>query len=100
VLFQADTWLQGTEFRISDGTPDGTFVVNDTRPGELLNPGGGSGYPPNITAIGDRRALFSVDNGEHGRELWLTDATAEGTHMVADIYPGAHGSPGEFTLFG
>ena len=29
---------------------------------------------------------------DHGRELWSTDGTAAGTHLVKDILPGAGGS--------
>lgn len=33
-------------------------------------------------------ALFSADDGIHGRELWATDGTAGGTRLVRDINPG------------
>jgi ELWxxDGT repeat protein len=100
VLFQADNLTQGVELWVSDGTPEGTFMVKDIWGGEINNPGEGSGYPAGIVAIGDGRALFSAQDGENGGELWITDGTAEGTWMVADINPGAHSSPGEFTLLG
>lgn len=34
------------------------------------------------------RVLFSADNGLSGRELWTSDGTREGTHLVADLVPG------------
>src|SRR5262249_56461077 len=35
---------------------------------------------------------FSADDGEHGRELWVSDGTTDGTQLVADIRPGPLGS--------
>jgi ELWxxDGT repeat protein len=36
--------------------------------------------------------LLTADNGAQGREPWLTDGTAAGTHLVKDIYPGLNSS--------
>lgn len=33
-------------------------------------------------------AFFSATDSDHGEELWVTNGTAEGTHMVKDINPG------------
>lgn len=33
-------------------------------------------------------AFFSAKDSDHGEELWVTNGTAEGTHMVKDINPG------------
>lgn len=33
-------------------------------------------------------AFFSAIDADHGEELWVTNGTAEGTHMVKDINPG------------
>jgi ELWxxDGT repeat protein len=35
---------------------------------------------------------FQADDGVHGMEPWISDGTAAGTHMVADLHPGAEGS--------
>jgi ELWxxDGT repeat protein len=36
--------------------------------------------------------FFTADDGIHGWELWKTDGTAQGTALVADLWPGANGS--------
>ena len=45
----------------------------------------GFGYA--AVAVGSR-LYFTADDGIHGRELWTSDGTAEGTMMVADLRPG------------
>jgi ELWxxDGT repeat protein len=58
----------------SDGTRAGTVRLLGFAPAE-------------ITALGERRALFVADDGVRGSELWFTDGTPGGTHLVADINP-------------
>lgn len=38
------------------------------------------------------KAYFAATDAEHGEELWVTDGTKEGTHMVKDIVEGTGGS--------
>lgn len=55
-----------------------------------IKPAGGSD-PWTLVKAGDR-VFFSANDGEHGRELWVTDGTADGTRLVKDMRPGATGS--------
>ncbi len=54
-------------------------------------PDNGSSAPANLTAVGTR-LFFSASDDAHGRELWVSDGTAAGTQMVADINPGPESS--------
>lgn len=56
-----------------------------------LLPGTGSSAPNHFERLGER-VLFSADDGLHGRELWITDGTAQGTRLLADLVPGSQGS--------
>lgn len=38
------------------------------------------------------QVLFYADDGVHGFEPWISDGTADGTHLLKDIFPGAMGS--------
>src|SRR5690348_2077998 len=50
--------------------------------------------PSQLTASGSR-VFFAMDDGPsntHGTEPWVSDGTAAGTHMIADVVPGTDGS--------
>ncbi len=82
-------WL-GKELYISDGTKEGTGLLKD------INTSGNRGSSPqNYFQFGDK-ILFSADNGEHGRELWIIENGI--ASMVKDINPGIYYSnPKYFT---
>ena len=78
----------GRELYITDGTPAGTTLLKN------INPSGGS-YP-GLTGTGNPTAAlvnnvlyFPATDTLHGRELWRTDGTPEGTVLVAELFPGA-----------
>jgi ELWxxDGT repeat protein len=79
---------ESTDLYVSDGTAEGT---------QLLYPGkdqDGNGYvwdPDNLVEFNDK-LYFTANDGEHGIELFVSDGTAEGTQLVADLNPGAGGS--------
>jgi len=55
--------------------------------------------PGGFTAVGSR-VYFAATTAAHGRELWVSDGTAAGTHEVADINPapGEGSSPEQLTV--
>ena len=77
----------GRELWKSNGTPDGTVMVKDIRPGASSN-------PQYLTSI-KGKIYFSANDGVHGTELWVSDGTAAGTEMVKDINPSGHSYPHE-----
>lgn len=53
-----------------------------------------------LLVLGDELYFVGSDRS-HGLELWRTDGTSAGTHMVADVNPGAGSSrPAEFVVVG
>ncbi|MEO8670463.1 MAG: hypothetical protein ABI411_04045 [Tahibacter sp.] len=56
-----------------------------------LNPGANPSFPTLMTVLGNK-LLFCANSAATGFELWITDGTAQGTHLVKDIEPGAGSS--------
>jgi len=72
----------------TDGTDAGTLPLQSFHwPSSGFS--GANIYP--LLPAGDR-VLFGADDGGHGHELWVSDGTAGGTHMIQDTRPGAGSS--------
>lgn len=67
---------------------DTAQLVADINPGPATGGTDNYYYSTRFVVLGDR-ALFGVDDGIHGNELWATDGTVAGTALVADLCPGA-----------
>lgn len=83
------------------------YLVQDFYQGEPRvpedNPGTPVGVfrPPHYFAELETFALFDAENASNGWELWRTDGTANGTHLVKDILPGHESSfPGPMAVKG
>ncbi|MGB0392059.1 MAG: ELWxxDGT repeat protein, partial [Salibacteraceae bacterium] len=77
----------GRELIRTDGTDPGTYIVKDFNPG---------GTPANVPFNGRTRilgkinntAIIRADSNGVGQELWASDGTFAGTHLIKDINPG------------
>lgn len=80
----------GTEIWKSDGTETGTALVKDTRTGSLnglYNIFSNTPFP-----ISGNNFYFKSFTDRTGYELWASNGTSSGTHMVKDIAQGISGS--------
>jgi len=103
-VFLANLGDNNTELWITDGTEAGTGSLKDIKPGPE-----GQSFPSTsyIISAGNGRVVFAADDGVHGRELWVTDGTPDGTVMLKDINEGSGSStpedfitlPGGKTIF-
>ncbi len=65
----------------TDGTPEGTSKVYG-------HPDWYGNYiPGQLTVVGDK-LFFVAGDQVHQVEVWVSDGTASGTHLLKDIYPG------------
>ncbi len=83
-------------FLASDGTAPPTLWSSQGSPQSMVrlaNPCGGAcqfidpNAGPSLTRAGSN-LFFLASDGVHGEELWITDGTVTGTHMVQDFCPG------------
>lgn len=75
----------GAELWTTDGSDAGTRIVKD-----ILTGAQGS-YPTSGVNLGSA-AVFTADDGIHGRELWVTDGSESGTRLLMDVRPGSASS--------
>ena len=84
LYFTADDGENGRELWVSDGTAEGTQLVADINPGNSDGGYPNSSNPEYLTAF-EGKLYFNADDGENGRELWVSDGTTEGTQLLEDI---------------
>ncbi len=71
-------------------SPDLVFDINDGTRAE-------GSHPSQFFSVGQRAYFFANDGS--GAELWITDGTAAGTRMVADLTPGTEPEYPDFAGF-
>lgn len=85
LYFTANDGQIGRELWISNGTQEGTQILEDILPPD--RDGNRSSNPKNLTDVGGR-LFFTADDGQNGRELWVSDGAPENTRRVADLTEG------------
>ena len=78
LLYPGSSGPQGLELWRTDGTPAGTVLVKDLRPGVA------SSYPSNFALAGGV-AYLTAHVTDNTYALWTSDGTAGGTTKVADL---------------
>lgn len=85
-----DGVTHGVELWVTDGTPDGTFLVKDINL-EVANgkPEGSTNGPAlaHMKNFYNEKLFFKAWDEDHGNEPWASDGTAEGTYLIADTNP-------------
>ena len=93
LFFFYDHQSYGVElFKMDLGSGEVT-LVKDLYPGPDFPPTGEEidRVDPELAAV-NGKIVFTGSDGAHGVELWVTDGTAAGTALLADIKPGASSS--------
>ena len=89
MYFSGDDNIYGGELWVTDGTAGGTHIVINLASDGAGVFGNGS---PNYMQVYNNELYFTATDDAHGNELFKTDGTAAGTHIVKNIVPGTSGS--------
>lgn len=88
MLISAGSAVAGNDGEVIDLLPDGVTAN--------INPERKQDKQKNLVVAGTKekgyKAFFAASDAEHGEELWVTDGTKAGTHMVKDIVAGTGSS--------
>jgi ELWxxDGT repeat protein len=82
LYFTADDGVNGRELWVTDGTTAGTQLVRDINPDSTY---GYNSYPPDSLTAFNNKLYFTTGNIVDGEKLWVTNGTAAGTQLVANI---------------
>lgn len=85
VLFRAtDLWSNLEEEKwlwISDGTAEGTINLTEIQ----VRNSGDAEPPVYYIQVTGNKAFFVGQDNKYGEEMWVSDGTSDGTHMILDI---------------
>lgn len=100
LFFVTQSASTGAALWVSDGTAAGTTRLASIQPAQLVH-GLGSYLAPGQFAAFNGLLYFANSDRAHGMELWQSDGSVAGTHIVGDLVPGRAGSyPGKLTETG
>ncbi|MBL8951329.1 MAG: HYR domain-containing protein [Myxococcaceae bacterium] len=85
LFFLASDPVHGDELWVTDGTPAGTRLLADLRPGPAS--AFDYGFSPLFASAGGN-VYFAAQRDELGLELWVVDSTALSVRLVRDLNPG------------
>lgn len=91
LFFFGTSTAGGAELWATDATAAGTRQVKDINPGAGSSVASGGDVITDTATLGNK-VFFKADDGTTGQELWVSDGTAAGTHIVQDLAPGAPSS--------
>lgn len=91
------TNVNGTLFfnavsRKSSGTANALWKSDGSAAGTVRVKGNLNIQPDKLTAVGDKLFFTADPDSPRGRELWVSDGTGPGTHIVKDILTGTESS--------
>ena len=99
LYFGSTDGIHGYELWRSDGTADNTRMVLDLQPGAESGVPHRRRYPHPIEFESFGTSLvFIANDGPHGFEPWITDGSAGGTRLLADIND-KHAAPSSSQIF-
>lgn len=86
LYFAANDDVHGYELWVTDGTVAGTQMVVDINTNAATN-GIYIATEMRLFTLMNDKLYFLADDGTHGIEMWASDGSAAGTHMLKDINP-------------
>ena len=89
VYFKADSKDNeyGEELWITDGTTEGTHLVNDINTEVLSEGSTADNALGSLTNFYNEKLVFQAFSIENANEPWCSDGTQEGTYMIKDLNP-------------
>ncbi len=97
VVFQANDKVHGAEVWISDGTVAGTHLLSDVNPTKDAS----ASLNPSAVVQAGGLEYFTGTDPVFGTELFVSDGTTMGTHLVADLaFGSASSAPSNLLVFG
>ncbi len=90
LYFFGEDQTNGRELYWTDGTTTGTHM-NSSFPGTGVT-GYSNNYDHSWCHLDGDTLLFKADGGAEGPELWRSDGTQAGTHLLKDLLPGQFGA--------